>query len=225
MLPSAADLHPRVALVIGNANYVEKRAQLTNPLNDARAIKSALEKTGFEAVLKEDLAESAMKQAVADFLKKASGDTIALFYYSGHGMQIGGQNFLLPVDVSRDYEHVIKEKSIALDDLLKALSEKNPALSIVVLDACRDNPYGTSRSLAEGLAGVNNPPGANVILYATSPGKTAADNPNGVNSPFTSALLGVITQPGLRMDEMFGKIAVGFLTRTQRSRGRSLFAR
>jgi uncharacterized caspase-like protein len=121
------DRHPRVALVIGNANYVDKSAHLDNPINDARAVKSALDATGFKAVLREDADETLMKRLVADFLGKVSGDTVALFYYSGHGMQIGGENFLLPIDVRRDYEHVVKEKSIAVGDLLNGLSERNPA--------------------------------------------------------------------------------------------------
>ena len=196
--------HPRTALVIGNSHY--SSAPLKNPRNDARAMGTLLKDLGFVVQITEDSDAAEMKRITSLFCTKLKADSIALLYYAGHGMQIEGRNYLLPVDILSDDIRDVRSRSLIVDEILENMAEKNPAFSLLFLDACRNNPFNLSRSFSVGLAGIVNPSGTSVVVFATSPGKTVDDNPHGKNSLFTAALLEVMPQPGLSLREVVASV-------------------
>jgi hypothetical protein len=153
--PAAAE--KRIALVIANAAY--PTAPLANPLRDAKRVSEALEAVGFTVEQATDLAQVDMRSALSLFAARLSGaDTVALFYYAGHAVQLGGENYLLPVDSPFKTEADVRLSGIRLDQILYAMRPQKSRLSIAVLDACRDNPFpALSRSVGRGLAPVNAP--------------------------------------------------------------------
>jgi len=193
----------RVALVIGNAAY--KSAPLRNPLNDARAMQTSLRELGFSVIAVENGSRKAMQQGLRQFRDKLAEDAVGLFYYSGHGMQVKGINFLIPVDAEIRSEAEVEEEAVNLNGLLARLDEARNRLNIVILDACRDNPFERSfRSGTRGLGQVDAPAGT-LIAYATAPGRTAADG-TGSNGLYTSALLKAMREPGLQVEEVFKRV-------------------
>jgi uncharacterized caspase-like protein len=207
-----AALEHRVALVIGNSDY--KSAPLKNPVNDVRAMATALGKLGFEVLTGENLNRKAMLQKMRAFREKLGPESVGLFYYAGHGIQVKGQNYLIPVDAAVRSEAEIDEESVNLTNLLDRLDEAKNPINIVILDACRDNPFARSfRSLSHGLAQVDAPNGT-LIAYATAPGRTAADG-DGANGLYTEEMLRVIKIPGLKVEDVLKRVRAGVVQRTK----------
>ena len=214
--PASEAPESRVALVIGNANYQET-LPLVNPINDADDMAVALSELGFEVLKGVDLSRERMRQITRDFARKARLADIALAYYSGHGMQFENVNYLLPVDGRVQDEFDLRD-TLQLDQVIQD-SGRAKRLSLVVVDACRDDPLatkalaqslGSSRStgLSQGLAIPKLPPSQSLIAYATRAGFVAYDGGNQArNSPFTAALLKFIKTPKLDVGKLFGKVA------------------
>jgi hypothetical protein len=199
----------KLALVIGNANYANM-PKLLNPANDAKLIASNLESVGFTVVLATDQTQSQMKSAIARFADdtaKAGNGTIAIVYYAGHGVQIDGTNYLVPVDASANSATDIVIGAVSASDLLRTLELARAKVNVVVLDACRDNPFkGTTRGLSRGLARVDAPAGS-IVAYSTAPGQVAQDGST-ANSPYAEALAKHIATPGLVLEEIFRKVRI-----------------
>lgn len=201
--PVAVRAETRLALVIGNSGYATNALQ--NPKNDAALIARALKVVGFEVVMLVDADQSAMKRAILDFGRKLrASDAVGLFYYAGHGVQVGGENYLIPVGADiKDVEEAALQ-GVSLAELLKTMERASGRLNIAILDACRDNPFlSTTRSGARGLAHVKAPSGT-LIAYATAPGEVALDGSGG-HSPYSAALAEAIPTIGISLDEVFRK--------------------
>jgi uncharacterized caspase-like protein len=192
---------PRCALVIGNSRYEQK--PLNNPVNDATAIASKLKNCGFEVILRTDQHLSDFNHALYTFgiaLRKNNGG-VDLVFYSGHGIQINGDNYLLPIDFRATEEADAKGQAIQADRLLEHMESAGCNLNILIFDACRDNPLPSRmRSLTRGLA-VMSSSSDSMIIYATEPNGKADDGDMGGNSPFTSALLDVLDIPNIPVEQ------------------------
>jgi TPR repeat protein len=206
---SAALADKRVALVIGNTSY-ENSAALPNARNDARAMADALAELGFAVTLAEDLTLSAMNAALRDFARASYGVQDALVFFAGHGMEFGGENWLLPVDAQLQTDLDVSFETISLSAILQAVGGAR-GLKLVILDACRDNPFlntmgrrDTTRSLGRGLARVE-PADGTLVSFAARAGQVASDG-DGQNSPFTTALLARMAQPGLELGLLFREV-------------------
>jgi len=200
---AALAVERRVALVIGNAKY--KEAPLYNPVNDARDMAAALQRTGFEVIVALDATQKEMNRAIAKFGERLTLDTVALFYYAGHGMQVRGKNYLIPIDAEIKSESSVRVESVDVDGVLDQLSTSE--LNVVILDACRNNPFErrANRSVgAAGLAQMEAPKGS-LIAYATAPGRTAADG-EGRNGLYTQELLKQLQVPGLTIEQVFKNV-------------------
>ncbi len=193
----------KMALVIGNGSYRE--APLKNPVNDARAITTKLRDLGFEVMLGENLGLREMTRLITRFGEKANGSAVGLFFYAGHGMQVKGRNYLLPVDAQISSEASARSESVDLEQILDQLAATGGQFSLVVLDACRNNPFERRfRGTTGGLAQIDAPKGT-LIAYATSPGRVALDG-DGENSTYTSALLNALDHPGLPVEAVFKRV-------------------
>lgn len=181
----------RVALVIGNGDYQSvSMPKLSNPPHDAEDIAAALRGFGFEVIEKKDQSLAGMNNAIAEFGRKIGDSEAALFYYAGHGLQVKGQNYLIPVDAKIESEAQVPYQGININQLLEEMENGKSRANIVMLDACRNNPIsGKFRSGAtRGLAAPTSQPKGTVIVYATDPGNIAADG-DGRNGLFTAGLL------------------------------------
>jgi uncharacterized caspase-like protein len=198
----AAASERRVALVIGNANYAGV-AKLRNPANDARAMTRALTDLGFDVIERIDATQKETNRAIAQFGEKLDAGTTAVFYYAGHGMQVRGKNYLIPVDAEISSESAVRTETVDVDVLLDQFATRSSTLNVVILDACRNNPFERKfRSTAGGgLAQIEAPEGT-MIAYATAPGKVASDG-TGDNGLFTQELLKAIRQPGRAVEQVF----------------------
>jgi len=194
----------RVALIFGNEKY-EHLDTLENAPNDARLLAETLRRGGFDVDLVIDASLEAMEEKVVQFRRKAEGASAAWFYYAGHGIEVKGVNYLMPVDVMIEEEFQIKSRAFSLDTLLAALEEAGTPLKVIVLDCCRENPFGQSwtRSVSKGLSPVAVAPEGTIIAFAAAPGKVAADSVGGDNSPYTLALVESLNIPGLEIDQVF----------------------
>ena len=199
----------RVALVIGNSSYREVPV-LENPSNDARDLAGALSEIGFEVDLALDLDEVAMQLALESFQRKATAAEVSLVYYAGHGIEIGKENYLIPVDAKLQTDRAVRFETVSLDDVVYA-AEGASELSLVIIDACRNNPFLTrierkdsSRSLGRGLADVE-PAGNSIVAFAARGGTTALDG-DGRNSPYATALIAALQEPGLELGLMFRRV-------------------
>jgi uncharacterized caspase-like protein len=212
--PSLAD--KRVALVIGNSNY-KNTPTLANPDNDATDVAQALSSIGFQVTLKLDAEKRQMDQAVVQFAREASTADAALFYYAGHGMQYQGRNYVMPVDAELQDEISLRYEMTAIDDV-KAALERSSGVKIMVLDACRNNPLAAKlvRSISVHTRDVPDVPNVQgyarpektrgmIIVYATQADDVANDG-DGRNSPFSTAFLKEIREPGLEIGTMFRRI-------------------
>ncbi|MBL8834306.1 MAG: caspase family protein [Rhodospirillales bacterium] len=196
----------KVALVIGNGAYAE--APLKNPANDARAIAGTLRRQGFEVLLKENATKAQMNEIVADFGEKLGEGDTALFFFAGHGMQVQGRNYLIPTDARITSEQRVRLETLDVEAVLDQMAAARARVSMVILDACRNNPFERRfRSVGGGLAQINAPEGT-MIAYATSPGKVAADG-EGSNGLYTQELLKALAQPGLKVEDVFKQVRVG----------------
>lgn len=194
----------RVALVIGNSAY-KHLPRLTNPQRDAELISQSLQRVGFAVTKLTDTDQRKLKKALRDFGRRLRGsDAVGLFYYAGHGVQVKGENYLVPVDANIFDESEVEFESINVNAFLATMNRAQARINIVILDACRDNPFASkTRSATRGLARVDAPSGS-FIAYATSPGAVALDG-SGKNSPYAGALARAITTPGLTIEQVFKK--------------------
>ncbi|MDD5299376.1 MAG: caspase family protein [Gallionella sp.] len=190
----------RVALVIGNAAY-QGAPHLRNPVNDARAMSNVLNGLGFEVIEVTDATQKEMLRAITAFGEKLNTETSALFFYAGHGMQVKGKNYIIPVDAQIKNESAVASESVSVDTVLEQLNAS--PVSIIILDACRNNPFERSfrKMSGGGLAQMDAPKGS-FIAYATAPGKTANDG-DGKNGLFTQELLRQINEPGVELGKLF----------------------
>jgi flagellar biosynthesis GTPase FlhF len=195
----------KVALVIGNATYAE--APLRNPVNDARAMARQLRAKGFDVLLRENVTKAQFSDAVADFGEKLAAGDVALFFYAGHGLQVQGRNYLLPVDARITSEQRVRLEAMDVEAVLDQTSAARASVSMVILDACRNNPFERRfRSAGAGLSQINAPEGT-LIAYATAPGKVAADG-DGANGLYTQELLKALAAPGLKVEEVFKQVRI-----------------
>ena len=219
----------RYALIIGNSNY-QHVATLKNPVNDARDIEKALEDLNFETRLVENTELADVKQAVEAFLQDLEqSEAVGLFFYAGHGMQVNGENYLLPVETRVDGDIEAQGYNVSL--LLNGMRRAGSSTKIIILDACRDNPFlaaqietsdsdSDSRALKNktlkdsqtGLSKLDAPPDT-LIAFSTAPGKTAADG-SGRNSPYTRELVKVLKIQGLTIDKVFRRIRQAVFDKT-----------
>jgi len=202
----------RHALVIGNAAYMQ--SPLRNPLNDARAIAKELSAAGFVVDLLEDATQVGMQRAIRRFGDRLQEGGVGLFYYAGHGMQVKGRNFLMPVNADIDREYEIEYSSVDVNMVLSMMDTARNPLNIVILDACRNNPFARSfRVAATGLAQMDAPAGT-FIAFATSPGAVAADG-TGSNGVYTKHLLQQIRVPGQKIEQVFKQVRIGVIAETR----------
>jgi len=198
-----ATAESRYALVIGNSAY--PIGPLRNPVNDARAMARTLGETGFNVVLLEDATLPAMQRAIRDFGDRLAKGGVGLFYFAGHGMQIKGRNYLIPVnaDIAREYE--IEFGSLDVNLVLAMMDAAKNALNIVILDACRNNPFARNfRGIQNGLAQMDAPTGT-FIAFATAPGAVADDGAE-EHGVYTKHILAHISRPGVPIELMFKQV-------------------
>ena len=199
----------RLALVIGQSAYRSVPA-LPNPANDARAVTQLLTDSGFEVSTASDLSQGQMREAVSDFAGKVAAkgaDTVALVFYAGHGLQIDGENFLVPVDIDPKREADIPIQAVRLNDILNTLTSVPSKMRILMLDACRNNPFPDLKTAGGGLAIVDAKVGApgTFLSFSTSPGAVAEDG-SGSNSPYTNALLAAGKEQNIPIEETFKRV-------------------
>ncbi|MGJ5089696.1 caspase family protein [Bradyrhizobium sp. HKCCYLRH1065] len=202
----------RLALVIGQSAY-RSVTPLPNPANDAKAMAKMLGEAGFDVTTAADLSQRDLNREVGDFAAKIAAkgpDTVALVFYAGHGLQIDGENYLVPVDVDPRREADIPLQAVRLNDLLNTLNSVPSRMRILLLDACRNNPFpAISQNAGRGLALVDTKTGApgTFLSYSTSPGAEAEDG-TGANSPYTTALLQAAREPDLPIEQAFKRVRV-----------------
>jgi uncharacterized caspase-like protein len=217
----------RVALVIGNGNY-RNFQQLDNPVNDATGVAAALRDAGFQVILRLDATREDMSQALDQFDLALSKADIGLFYFAGHAAQVDWHNFMVPVSANLEVSHAatnnfagqVAQETVDLADVLDRMGRADKKLNIVILDACRDNPFTEkalelSRSLSRssgqtpikvgvGLVQTFAPP-RTFLAYATAPGQVASDG-SGKDSPYSGALIQALTVPGLKLEDVFKRV-------------------
>ncbi len=192
----------RKALIIGNNAYAKQ--PLANAVNDASDLEASLRALGFETNLLTDADLRSMDLAVRGFAQGLNAGDFALFYFSGHGMNIEGENFLVPVNFSAEMEADVRYQALSASRVRDLLRSRNVRLSILVLDACRSNPFRAIRAAGGGLSGMS---GAGAfIAFAADEGKTADDNPKERNGLFTKHLLKELAQPGLGLEQLFTRV-------------------
>ncbi|WP_179879901.1 caspase family protein [Bradyrhizobium ottawaense] len=196
----------RVALVIGNSNY-KNAPQLANPDNDAESMAKFLNSAGFEVVAATDLTQNDMLRVVQDFSAKVSArgpNTVAMVYYAGHGVQLAGENYLVPVDAKVSSQTELVNNSVRLVDVMSTLETIPSRMRIVILDACRNNPFPDVNDAGRGLAIVDAPNGS-IVGYSTAPGAEALDGTGG-HSPYTQAFLNVAREPNVPIEQLFKRV-------------------
>ena len=209
--PTSASAERRVALVIGNSAY-QNAPKLPNPVNDARAVAALLKNAGFDVVeSRSDLGIANIRRAMRDFSNIARDADIGVVNYAGHGIEVDGTNYLIPVDAVLERDVDVDDETLSVDRVMKTL-EAVKRLRLVILDACRDNPFMrsmkrtiASRSVGRGLAKVEPITSDTLIAFAAKAGSTAMDG-NGKNSPFTAALIKYLATPGLDLRIAFGRV-------------------
>ncbi len=193
----------RVALVIGNSSY--KDSPLLNPVNDARAISAALKESGFTVIAKENIDQRGMLSALREFGDQLRDGGVGIFYYAGHGMQIKGRNYLIPVGASIEREDEVAYSAVDAQAVLDKMEAAGNGTNIMILDACRNNPFTRStRSGQAGLAQMDAPVGT-LVAFATSPGAVASDG-GGQNGLYTQHLLTAMRQQGAKVEDVFKQV-------------------
>jgi hypothetical protein len=201
----------RVALIIGNSAY-EKVGQLPNPSRDAAVMGELMRQAGFDSVeVKTDLGIAALRRALRDFSDKVVDADIAVLFYAGHGIEVSGVNYLIPVDAVLERDMDVEDEAVSLDRVGQIMSAAK-RLQLVILDACRDNPFVgamkrklTIRSIGRGLTRVEVPSSDTLVAFAAKAGLTAADG-DGANSPYTAALVKHVATPGLDIRLALGRV-------------------
>jgi hypothetical protein len=205
----------RLALVIGNSTYTT--SPLKNPVNDARSMETALKEVGFEVMKVENASNANMKKAIDEYgtkLKSGNYD-VGMFFYAGHGLQVKGNNYLVPVDAKIQAENEIEYECVEAGRVLAKMESAGTRVNIIVLDACRDNPFERSWSRSTqggGLATMDAPVGS-IVCYATSPGKTASDG-DGTNGLYTQELLTHLRTPNVPLEEVFKRVRIGVINKS-----------
>ena len=223
--PAAAP-ERRIALVIGNGAY--KSAPLKNPVRDAEAVASSLMQLGYEVVLRRDVGLFDLIEALREFSLRAADSSVRLLFYAGHGIQAKGRNYLLPIDTVLQGEDEIATKAADVSELVDRLSAIKRGMNIVVLDACRVNPFAGGvivgpdgrrvkfRGLTPaGLAPLDAPVGT-LVAFSTAPNGVALDGPDGAHSIYAKHLLAHLKTPGLPVEQLFKRVRIGVAEETQR---------
>jgi len=201
----------QTALVIGNSEY--QYQPLPNPINDANDMANSLKKLGFNVTLKMNLDRQGMSEAIREFeqrLFNTPEDDVGIFYFSGHGAQVNGQNFLVPIDNHQiKSEADLRQHAVNAVDISEMMKVANAGMNIITLDACRDNPYqGSEKTLTRGLARMPTQRGSTVIAFATAPGRTASDEgPDGRHGVYTYYLLDALKKShSTLIDQVFSEV-------------------
>ena len=202
---SAPSTGKRIALVVGNANY--KVRPLKNPRNDADDISRSLRSSGFEVIDLRDASLQQMRNGVRQFGDRLINNDVGLVYYSGHGVEVKGRNYFIPVNADIMREDEIADQGLDVSLILEKMNTAGKGVNILIVDACRDDPFGRSfRSSSRGLAQMDAPRGT-IIAYATSPGKVASDgDPKERNSPYTKNLVKAMQQPNKPIEQVFKEV-------------------
>jgi uncharacterized caspase-like protein len=210
----AALAEKRLALVIGNSAY--KDTPLLNPVNDARAMSQRLRQLGFDVVMRENATRAHVAAAIAEFAGKITPATVALFYYAGHGLQVRGRNYVIPVDAEIEAESAVPFAAIDVAQVVEEIDHAGARVKVMVLDACRNNPFerrlrgvGQGRGLAPMQAARGS-----LMAFATAPGSVAADG-DGANSIYTGALLQALAEPGVKAEDVFKRARLLVLEQTR----------
>lgn len=193
----------RLALVVGNNTYL--KAPLRNPVNDARAVAVALRDVGFTVTEALDVSRPQLERAIDTFVAQLTAGDVALFFYAGHGFQLEGENYLVPVDFAATDLADARYEAYSASRVHDKITAKGVRLVVLVLDACRDNPFQTARSTNAGWAMMGAGQGI-YIAFATAPGDTASDDPVGTNGLFTRYFVQALREPGLRLDDVFNRV-------------------
>lgn len=204
----------RFALVIGNSAY--ESGPLQNPVNDARAMAQALRECSFDVLERENVTQTEMKQTMRAFgarLRDGGREAVGLFYYAGHGVQVRDRNYLIPVHATVNNEEEVEYEAVDVGFVIAEMEAAENNLNIIILDACRDNPFAHAfRSATRGLAQLNAPT-STLIAYATAPGRTAGDG-TGANGLYTAELLAAMRTPGLPIEDVFKQVRIRVLERS-----------
>ncbi|MCU0398326.1 MAG: caspase family protein [Cyclobacteriaceae bacterium] len=194
----------KTALIIGNGTY--KSGPLKNAVNDALDMAALLSEKGFKVILRKDASRAEMREAIREFGNEISEGGVGLFYYSGHGLQVDGVNYLVPLDADIELKAEVAEECVSANTVLKVMEYSNNRINIIILDACRNNPFRSfSRSDEKGITRMDPPQGAkqgSIVAFATAPGDVASDG-DGRNGLYTSKLMKYINTPGLKLEEVF----------------------
>lgn len=210
-LQSSAQAAAKFALVLGNGQYQGKDRRLGNAEADARLVAKSLGAQGFDVTLALNLARRDMHQAISDFTERLPQGALAFVFYAGHGMQLGGLNYLIPVDMQPNSEQAVQLAALPLRTLMERMAASRAAVNVVVLDACRNNPFQQEilvrmRSIIprNGLAAVKAPRGT-LVAYSTAPGQLAADGKAG-NSLYADSLARMLREPSLSLEQIFKRV-------------------
>jgi len=217
----------REALVIGNSGYEQGHGLDGNPLRDAETMANVLKQVGFSVILKEDLNLSEMEEAVRTFQSRLNENTVALFYFSGHGVQRDGENYLIPLGAIRSIVAPghLKDKTMNVNYVLSVMENAKSAVNLVFLDACRDNPFKSlfKGNATVGLATPRETPSGTLIAYATKAGAQSWTGEKGDNSPFVKVLAQEMAKPGVPITEMLTKVRMGVMQATDNSQAPSYY--
>ena len=218
-LTGSAQGAQRVALVIGNASYANV-PELANPLNDAADVGDAFERLGYSVTRLEDVGRAQMRDGLKEFSRAAAAAEVAIVFYAGHGIEVDGSNFLVPVDAALANDMDVEWEAIPLE-LVSRSVERASGLRLIVLDACRDNPFaakmrrsGATRSVGRGLARMQLAHQGLLVAYAAAEGDVASDG-SGRNSPYSEALLEHLETPGLEVRVLFGRVRDSVMATTK----------
>jgi uncharacterized caspase-like protein len=199
----------KTALIIGNGNY--KSGPLKNAVNDALDMAATLSEKGFTVILRQDASRTEMRDAIREFGREINQGGVGLFYYSGHGLQVDGVNYLVPIDADIELKAEVAEECVSASTVLKVMEYSNNRINVIILDACRNNPFRSfSRSDEKGITRMDPPQGAkqgSIIAFATAPGAVASDGDTR-NGLYTSKLLRYIKMPGLTLEEVFKRARI-----------------
>ncbi len=203
----------KTALIIGNGTY--KSGPLKNAVNDALDMAATLSGKGFTVILRQDASKQEMRNAIREFGNEINKGGVGLFYYSGHGLQVDGVNYLVPIDADIQLKAEVADECVSASTVLKVMEYSNNRINVIILDACRNNPYRSfSRSDEKGITKMDPPQGAkqgSIVAFATAPGEVASDGVKR-NGLYTSKLLKYINIPGLTLEEVFKKARIDVLS-------------
>lgn len=208
------DTSSRMALVIGNATYGAPLGSLRNPANDAADMAKVLQSLNFSVTIIIDTTRQRMEESIAAFTRRLSSRSVGLFYFAGHGLQVDGMNYLVPIDARLEKATDVRFQTVAADWVLARMEEASNVLNIIILDACRNNPFvRQGRSIQRGLAPMQASHGS-LIAYATAPGAVAADG-TARNGLYTKYLLRFMTEPNLLIEQMLKQVRIAVEKETQ----------